>query len=74
MNTDMLLQAHLKDLANKSYQKNIYTFTNFLSASDLDLFYTILPDIPSIPYEIFGGGGELRPRHDSLWLRRNAWL
>ncbi len=29
MNTDMLLQAHLKDLANKSYQKNIYTFTNF---------------------------------------------
>jgi len=55
MNTDMLLQAHLKDLANKSYQKNIYTFTNFLSASDLDLFYTILPDIPAVPYEIFGG-------------------
>lgn len=29
MNTDFLLQGHLNDLANKAYQKNIYTFTNF---------------------------------------------
>ena len=38
MNTDALLQGRFKDLANKAYQKNIYTFTNFLSASDLDIF------------------------------------
>ena len=43
MNTDFLLQGHLNDLANKAYQKNIYTFTNFLSASDLDIFYSMLP-------------------------------
>ena len=55
MNTDFLLQGHLNDLANKAYQKNIYTFTNFLSASDLDIFYSMLPDISHIPYEIFGG-------------------
>ena len=53
MNTDFLLQGHLNDLANKAYQKNIYTFTNFLSASDLDIFYSMLPDISHIPYEIF---------------------
>ena len=55
MNTDALLQGRFKDLANKAYQKNIYTFTNFLSASDLDIFYSILPDINHVPYQIFGG-------------------
>ena len=65
MNTDFLLQGHLNDLANKAYQKNIYTFTNFLSASDLDIFYSMLPDISHIPYEIFGG----RDGYDRVMIR-----
>ncbi len=55
MDKDILLQGHFKDLANKAYQNNIYTFTNFLSASDMDIFFNILPEIDYVNYNIFGG-------------------
>ena len=55
MDKDILLQGHFKDLANKAYQNNIYTFTNFLSASDMEVFFYILPEINYVNYKIFGG-------------------
>ena len=36
---DLLLQKRLSELARRSYTQNMYTFTDFLSLPELDLFY-----------------------------------
>jgi RNA-binding protein YlmH len=55
MNTDDVLKGRLKDLANKAYNKNIYTYTNFLSSSDLEVFYSIAASLKYIDYQMYGG-------------------
>lgn len=55
MNEDILLQRKLTDTANKSYRQNIYTYTSFLSISELDTYYRMLPELSFIHSETFGG-------------------
>lgn len=55
MNTDDVLRGHLSDLANKAYQKNIYTFTNFLNVSDMEVFYNMASSISYVDYDMYGG-------------------
>lgn len=55
MNEDLLLRRKLLDTANKAYQQNIYTYTNFLSISELDIYYQLLPELSFIHSEVFGG-------------------
>lgn len=52
---DILLQKRILELANKSYNGNIYTFTNFLSLSELNVFYAVEREISYVPYTLFGG-------------------
>ena len=43
MDEEILLKRRLIDTANKAYRQNIYTYTNFLSMSELDTYYRTLP-------------------------------
>ena len=55
MNEEQILKGRLMDLAKRAYQQNIYTYSNFLSVSELSLLEDIKPDISYIHYECFGG-------------------
>lgn len=49
------LQKRFTDLANRSYRQNTYTFTDFLSAAEQDVFFRMLPQLGQIAYELSGG-------------------
>ena len=55
MNEEQILKGRLMDLAKRAYQQNIYTYSNFLSVSELSLLEDIKPDTSYIHYECFGG-------------------
>lgn len=50
-----ILKGRIQDLANRAYRQNIYTYTNFLSSSDLEVFYELCPKLSFIDYRLFGG-------------------
>lgn len=49
------LQNRLRDLANKSFQQNIYTFSNFLSLADQDAFHRIENELRYASPILIGG-------------------
>ena len=51
MDEEILLKRRLIDTANKAYRQNIYTYTNFLSMSELDTYYRTLPELSFIHSE-----------------------
>ena len=55
---DLLLQKRLSELANRSYGQNMFTFTDFLSLPELDLFYQNEPQLRYAGVTIFGGTRE----------------
>ena len=55
MDEEILLKRRLIDTANKAYRQNIYTYTIFLSMSELDTYYRTLPELSFIHSEAFGG-------------------
>ncbi len=52
---DLLLQKRFTELANRSYEQNIFTFTEFLSLPELNLFYQIKPQLEFAGVTVFGG-------------------
>jgi len=50
-----MLRSRLKDLANRSYQQGIYTFTDFIGLSEQDVFWHSEPDWKGSTYRIWGG-------------------
>ncbi len=55
MNDNEIIKGHLKDLANQSYRQNRYTYTNFLSATDIEVFFSCLNELSFAGYRIYGG-------------------
>lgn len=55
---DLLLQKRFVELANRSYSQNMYTFTDFLSLPELDLFYQNEPQLRYAGVTVFGGTPE----------------
>ena len=55
MNENDVLKGRLKDLANMSYSQNRYTYTNFMSAADMEVFFSNVDDLSFAGYQIFGG-------------------
>lgn len=55
MEEDELLKKRLRELADKAWQNNIYTFTGFLGLSDLSCFYEMERELSFVPAEVFGG-------------------
>lgn len=55
MDEELLLKRKLTDTASKAYRHNIYTYTNFLSISELDTYYRMQSELSFIHSEAFGG-------------------
>lgn len=55
MTEDEFLKKRLSELAEKSYRGNVYTFSNFLSVSQEDLFYRCERELSYATPELFGG-------------------
>jgi len=52
---DILLKKRFAELAKRSFQQNIYTFTDFLALPELDLFYKQKPQLAYAGVSVFGG-------------------
>lgn len=55
MNEEDLIKHKLLDTANQAYKNNTFTFTNFLSMSELSIFYSMRQQLSFIDFEVFGG-------------------
>lgn len=49
------LQNRFRDLAEKSYMQNVYTFSGFLSLAEQDAFLQIARELGSVSWQLFGG-------------------
>lgn len=54
----VLLKKHLLDLANQSYQNNMFTFTGFLSLHEQQLIEEIRKEIGSTYVSLYGGNDD----------------
>ena len=52
---DLLLQKRFSELANRAFTQNMFTFTDFLSLPELDLFYKNAPQLTFAGVTVFGG-------------------
>lgn len=50
-----LLKKRLLELADRAYERNLYTFSGFLSPGELSIFYEIEAQTGHVDYEVFGG-------------------
>lgn len=50
-----LVQKHLRDLADRSYKQDMYTFSSFLSIAEVDAFYAIERELSYASPKLFGG-------------------
>lgn len=55
MNEEQILKARLKDLAQKAYQQNIYTYSQFLSVAELTTLDSMREELSFIDYSLNGG-------------------
>lgn len=49
------LQRRLKDLADKSFRQNIYTFSSFLGLAELEVYYKVEKELSFAHPTLFGG-------------------
>ncbi|MGN0330950.1 MAG: YlmH/Sll1252 family protein [Kineothrix sp.] len=49
------LKKRIEELAGRSYEHNIYTYTGFLSMAEQDAFYEMASRLQGIAYELYGG-------------------
>ena len=70
---DLLLKKRLEELARRSYTQNMFTFTDFLSLPELDLFYQNEPQLKFAGVTVFGGseGCELASRMTAMSAASN---
>lgn len=50
-----LLKKRFLELADRAYERNVYTFSSFFSPGELGAFYEIEGQIGHVDYEVFGG-------------------
>lgn len=55
MNEIDLLKRKILDTASQAFHHNIYTYTNFLSISDLSVVFSIKKELSFVEYDIYGG-------------------
>ncbi len=55
METEELLKKRFRELGEKCYRNNQYTFTGFLSQAELACFYEIERELSHVPYTLWGG-------------------
>lgn len=52
---DVIFLKRLKELAHRSYEKGIFTFTDFLALAEQNLYYTIETELRYAGVTLFGG-------------------
>lgn len=55
---DKFLQNRIRDLANRCYKNNMYTFTDFLSTADASAYYSIENELNFVEKTVWGGAEE----------------
>ncbi len=55
MNDEDLLRSRIKDLADKSYKQNIYTYSGFLTPAELSIVDELRGELKHVDYQVFGG-------------------
>lgn len=55
MNAEQVLKGRILDLAKKSYQQNVYTYTHFLSVDEQTAINEFKDDFSYIDYSFYGG-------------------
>lgn len=55
MEAEELLKKRFRELAQKCYQNNQYTFTGFLSLADMACFYEMERELSYVPHKVWGG-------------------
>lgn len=55
METEELIKKRFRELAQKCYQNNQYTFTGFLGLSDVSCFYEMEKELSYVPFKLWGG-------------------
>ena len=55
MEEERILRARLSDLAKRAYQQNVYTYSNFLSPSELAVFQDMSGELSYAGFTCFGG-------------------
>lgn len=55
MTEEQVLMGRLRDLAKRAYEKNIYTYSSFLSLPEQSILDGMAKELSFIPYELFGG-------------------
>lgn len=58
MQTNHELEARLTDLASRSYNNNVYTYTPFLSVSEQESYYKLANDLRFASPSMYGGSDE----------------
>ncbi len=51
----LYLQKRFAELANRCYQRNIYTYTDFLNLNEQDIFRNNIHNLPPVTWEMLGG-------------------
>jgi len=49
------LRNRFRDLADKSFKQNVYTFSGFLSLGEQDVFWQMEKELKYVPYKLWGG-------------------
>ena len=57
MESEELMKKRFRELAQKSWQNNQFTFTGFLSLADMACFYEMEKELSYIPHAVWGGSG-----------------
>ena len=55
MTDEQVIMGRLRDLAKRAYEKNIYTYSPFLSLPEQSVLEGMTKELSFIPYELFGG-------------------
>ena len=55
MDEEQILRSRVKDLAQRAYRNNTYTYTNFLTPAELTVVEDIRNELSYIGYTVFGG-------------------
>lgn len=50
-----LVRKRFRDLADKAYNSNTYTFTSFLGLAEISCFYELERELSHVPVTVFGG-------------------
>ena len=55
MTEEQILMGRFRDLAKRAYEKNIYTYSSFLSLPEQGVLEAMTKELSFIPYKLFGG-------------------